>query len=144
MAKNNNILISLAERHANDIFKGHKRVELRRRSMSITPGTTVWIYVKSPVGSIVGRAKVVAVVAQAPSTLWRKFGRVSGLSKKEFFDYFAGAAQGVALVLEQARRLKESLTLERARAIVSGFQPPQFFIKLGEEHPLLDAMSTGT
>lgn len=53
-----NFLISLEERYANGIFDGTKTVELRRRPMNVSIGATVWIYVKMPVGSVVGCAKV--------------------------------------------------------------------------------------
>jgi predicted transcriptional regulator len=82
-----NILISLESRHAENIFAGNKQVELRRRNMNVRPGTTIWIYVKLPIGSIIGRVRVGAVHASAPTTLWRRFGSVSGLSRSEFFGY---------------------------------------------------------
>jgi predicted transcriptional regulator len=49
------ILISLEPRHAESILEGRKRVELRRRTMNVTIGSTVWMYAKLPVGSIIGR-----------------------------------------------------------------------------------------
>lgn len=135
------ILISLESEHAEKIFGGRKLVEFRRRKMRVPPGATVWIYVKLPVGSIVGRAKVEAVHSCSPTTLWRRFGSVSGLSRQEFFDYFCGASRGFALVLHGARRLRSSLTLDSAREIVRHFQPPQFFHWLGADHPLLPIMT---
>ena len=47
MADIENILISLESRHAKNIYSGEKKIELRRRTMHVTPGTTVWIYEKS-------------------------------------------------------------------------------------------------
>lgn len=135
MAKGEHIVISLSRRHADNIFSGRKQVELRRRPMNVAPGTTVWVYVKLPVGSIVGRARVGAIHASSPTTLWRRFGAVSGLSRKEFFDYFEGVAAGVALVLENAQRLRSALSLKALRKLANGFQPPQFFLRLREEHP---------
>src|SRR5258708_38514250 len=109
--------------------------------MRVAPGATVWIYVKLPVGSIVGRAKVEAIHASSPASLWRRFGLVSGLSKEEFFEYFRGVTQGFALVLEGAKRLRRSLSLEFLRQIARGFNPPQFFVKLTAEHPLFLAVT---
>lgn len=130
------ILISLASRHADKIFSGQKQVELRRRPMCVGPGATVWIYVKLPVGSIVGRARIEAVHASSPASLWRRFGSMSGLSKQEFFAYFAGVKKGFALVLEGAQRLRQSLSLEALRKAAKRFQPPQFFIRLTADHPV--------
>lgn len=136
MSNSKHILISLESKHAEKIFDGQKLVELRRRTMRVPPGSTVWIYVKVPVGSIVGRAKVEAVHSSSPETLWRRFGKVSGLSRREFFAYFAGVTCGFALVLQGAQRLRRSLTLESLRKVAGHFQPPQFFLQLGADHPL--------
>lgn len=140
MRDNEHILISLNSRHAENIFSGHKRVELRRRTMNISPGATLWIYVKVPVGSIVGHARIGKVHSSSPTTLWRRYGSISGLSKREFFEYFLGAKLGVALVLEQSTRLRRSLPLKALRQLDKRFQPPQFFARLTSEHPLRSAV----
>ena len=142
METDDHILISLEPRHAENIFAGHKLVELRRRKMNVSPGTILWIYVKLPVGCVVGCARVGKVHASSPRTLWRRYGGVSGLSRSEFFSYFGEVEQGVALVLEQTARLRTLITLEALREFDRGFQPPQFFARLNSEHPLRDAMTT--
>lgn len=142
MLDKEHILISLNDRHAENILSGRKQVELRRRTMNVESGTIIWIYVKLPVGSIVGCAKVVNVHSSSPSSLWRKFGSVSGLSRNEFFDYFKGVTRGVALELEGAERLHNSLSLEEIREIYVGFQPPQFFARLNAQHPIIGAIRT--
>lgn len=141
MVNNEHILISLEPRHADNIFAGRKRVELRRRTMNVSPGATLWIYVKLPVGSIVGHAKIEKVHTSSPAALWRRYGSVSGLSKHEFFAYFGDVEQGIALVLEQSTRLRISLSLETLRKVAGGFQPPQFFARLTSEHPLHEAVT---
>ena len=133
MAKSEHILISLAPHHAENIFSGRKQVELRRRSMNVSPGTTVWIYVKLPVGSIIGRVKIVDIHESSPTTLWRRFGSVSGLSRREFFVYFKGVVAGVALVLESAQKLRSSVSLESLRELSGGFHPPQFYSLLTDQ-----------
>ena len=70
----------------------------------------------------------------------RRFGSVSGLTRAEFFDYFDGVAQGVALVLQDAERLGTSLPLDMLREITDGFQPPQFFARLSAQQPLLGSL----
>jgi predicted transcriptional regulator len=140
--KSEHILISLEARHADNIFSGHKRVELRRRTMNVSAGDTLWIYVKLPVGSIVGHATIGKVHASSPTALWRRYGSVSGLSKHEFFEYFGEIEQGFALILEQSTRLRSSLSLEALRRVDEGFQPPQFFARLGSKHPLHEAVTS--
>jgi len=110
--------------------------------MNVSPGDTLWIYVKLPVGSIVGHAKIGKVHASSPTALWRRYGSVSGLSKQEFFAYFGEIEQGVALVLEHSTRLRSSLSLDVLRQLDEGFQPPQFFARLTSEHPLHEAVTS--
>lgn len=140
MAKNEHIIISLDARHADNIFNGCKRVELRRRKMHVEPGATALVYVKLPVGSIVGRVTIVSIHASSPTELWREHGAVSGLRKTEFFEYFRGATNPIALLLEGARRYHSTLSLEEIRRISGGFQPPQFFSRLQSHHPVLAAV----
>lgn len=132
-------LISLEERFAEDILNGMKRVELRRRPMRLSVGTTVWMYVKVPVGKVVGSAEVGSMHSLAPTTLWRRYGDVSGLSRAEFFQYFEGAKHGFVLVLDKPARLHSPVPLERLRLLKKAFQPPQFFQHLDGQGPLVSA-----
>lgn len=142
MADSEHILISLAPRHAKNIFDGVKHIELRRRPMRVVPGTIVWIYVTLPVGALMGRAKIAALHMASPSSLWRNFGAVSGLTKSEFLGYLDGLAEGVVLVLEDVKSFREPLSLKALRNISKGFNPPQVFMRIDEGHsffPLLTA-----
>ena len=136
MSQDDHILISLEPRHAEGILAGHKHVELRRRTMNVAPGSTMWMYVKQPIGSIVGHAIVGEIALLPPSHLWRTYGSVSGLSKREFFNYFEGVERGVALVLGKRVRLDVELSLEELREVDQRFHPPQFFARLPATHPL--------
>jgi predicted transcriptional regulator len=130
MQSTEHVLISLDERHATNILAGNKQVELRRRTMRVEPGSTVWLYVRKPIGAVVGFATVGTTYAAAPSTIWRKYGRVSGLSKSEFMSYFAGAALASAMALSGSRKLTTPVTLEALRTAMPGFHPPQFYCRL--------------
>lgn len=124
------VLISLEERHANNILAGSKQVELRRRTMHVEPGSIVWFYVKKPRGAVVGYAYVEETYAATPSALWRRFGPVSGLSKGEFMTYFDGLDAASAIVLSDPTQLKQQVELDELRINAPGFQPPQFYCKL--------------
>lgn len=142
MADKENILISLEPRHATNIYAGLKKVELRRRTMHVAPGAIVWIYEKVPIGSITGSATITAVHTASPAQLWRRFGSVSGLSKAEFFNYFADRSVACALILDDAQHLHHPLSLASLKALTGNFQPPQFFIRLAGAHPVLLALHT--
>lgn len=140
MIEGEHILISLEKRHADNIFAGKKHVELRRRPMNVAIGTTVWIYVKLPVGSVMGKVRVNAVHSLTPTTLWRRFAAVSGLTHKEFSNYLEGVTKGFVLSLEGAERLPQSISLQSLRQAYPGFQPPQFFMRLGTGGGLLSTL----
>lgn len=134
-------LISLEERFAEGILSGVKLVELRRRPMRLSVGTTIWMYVKVPVGEVVGSVQVRSTHALAPETLWRRYGDVSGLSRTEFLDYFSGVKRGFVLVLSNPSRLASPLPLEKLRSLNDGFQPPQFFQHLDSDGALVCAFT---
>jgi predicted transcriptional regulator len=136
-------LISLEERFAEGILEGVKLVELRRRTMRLDVGTTIWIYVKVPIGKVVGSAKVVSTHSLVPETIWRRYGDVSGLNRDEFFQYFGGVKRGFALVLSNPERLPSPVTLDRLRSLNQAFQPPQFFQHLDCQGAFVSAF-TGT
>jgi predicted transcriptional regulator len=144
MQPNQHVLISLDERHANNILAGTKQVELRRRTMHVEPGSTVWFYVKKPVGAVVGFATVGATYSAAPSTVWRKYCSVSGLSKTEFMSYFDGVAVASAMGLSGAQKLKNPVTLEALRTAMPGFHPPQFYCRLKANSPVKQRLITVT
>lgn len=140
MANSENILISLESRHANNIYAGSKQVELRRRALNVNEGDVVWIYEKIPVGSITGCACIVAVHVAAPASLWQKFGRVSGLDRDEFFAYFSDLKTACAIELSDARRIINPIKLSTLRSAAEKFQPPQFFLRLEANQPILDTI----
>ena len=138
------ILISLEERYAEGILKGQKQVEFRRRPMSVTCGTVVWMYAKKPRGAIVGYVRVKNLYELAPSTLWKRFSTVSGLTKQEFFEYLGGVDTGFALGLEKAERILEPIPLEVLRSKVKGFHPPQFFMRINPGSRLMATVVSGS
>jgi predicted transcriptional regulator len=140
MADAQHILISLEPRHAENIMSGRKRVELRKRPMNIHIGTTVWIYAKLPVGSVVGKAMVSEVHAATPASIWRRFGKDTGVTKQEFSAYYGSSTQAVVLVLGEPRRFEKAISLDHLRKTTGSFHPPQFFTRLFPEHPVFKAM----
>lgn len=134
-------LISLEERFAQGILDGTKKVELRRRPMRIAEGTTIWMYVKVPIGKVIGSAEVRSVHTLSPEALWCRYGDILGLSRTEFLEYLFGVERGFVLVLCNAKRLAIPVPLEQLRALNGSFQPPQFFQHLSSGGPLVAAFT---
>ena len=121
------IFLSLKPRFAEAILTGEKTIELRRQPPRIAVPTQALLYASSPTMSLVGTCSVDEVVEYAPSTLWRRFGSVSGVSRREFDSYFLGCTRAYGLQLSDPRRLDEPVTLSSIREELAGFQPPQSF-----------------
>ena len=108
--------------------------------MNIPTGTIVWLYVKMPVGSVLGCVTVSSLYSLTAETLWRRFGSVSGLTKAELLGYLSGVQNGFALELINPKRLTKPLSLKQMRSMAPGFQPPQFFTNISEQHALYDSL----
>lgn len=120
------LLLSLRPRFAQAILDGTKTVELRRTRVSALPGTLLILYASSPVMAVVGVATMADRDTASPSTIWQRYRNRLGLSRTEFYEYFAGAEQATALSIVAPRMLPEPLTLNRLRTH-SAFQPPQSY-----------------
>ncbi len=132
-----NIVISVARRHAKNISRGTKTVELRRRRLRIGIGTRVWIYTKLPIGTIETLAVVEAIDHDSPSKLWTRYRNQCGVSRTEFDKYFGRAKIGCAIVFRQVLKLRRCISLSELRKVNASFQPPQFFRRLASCSPEL-------
>ena len=124
------ILISLHPRHCDNLVSGRKTVELRRRKMTVQPGTRVWIYSTHPRAGVEACAIVEGVFSGSHDQLWNAFGDKVAVSRCEFDHYFAGTTDAHAIVLREIAPLKRSIKLKELRRRLAGFHPPQFFKRL--------------
>lgn len=122
-------LMSIRQPFTEMILSGEKRVELRRVSMK-RPITHVVIYEAGGAGVVVGYFHVSKITEAAPATIWRKFRTVSGLTKSEFDEYYAGADVAVAIEVAKAVRLRTP----RPLSDFSAGRPPQSFMYISASH----------
>ncbi|MFA5565178.1 MAG: ASCH domain protein [Acidimicrobiia bacterium] len=104
-------LLSIHPRHAEAILKGKKLVELRRRTLA-SDVTHVLIYATTPIKAVVGWFQIEGIEANSKTKLWDSHGAVTGISRKEFQDYFAGAATAFAIKVGDVRRLDPAISLD--------------------------------
>lgn len=127
MASNHALLLSIRPRFTESIFAGTKTVELRRVKPRLTAGDLVVVYASGDTKGIVGAFEAEGVIAAAPSSIWRKYNGGSGLSKREFEDYFEGVRVGYAIRIGRRWQLPEPITLSTLRRRRAGFRPPQSY-----------------
>lgn len=138
------ILISLHPRHCDNLVSGRKTVELRRRKMSVRPGTRVWIYTTRPRACVEACAIVEAVFSGSHDELWNAFSDKVAVSRCEFDHYFSGTVDAHAIVLREVAPLARSIKLNELRRRLAGFHPPQFFKRLTPSCSELRVLSTRT
>ena len=115
-------LLSVHPRFARAILDGSKKVELRRVSFS-SDVRFVLIYATSPVQAIVGWFEVSEIVRRKPSTLWRRYRSIAGVSAAEFRKYYEGSEQGAAILVGNVGALSSPARLSAVRVS----RPPQNF-----------------
>jgi predicted transcriptional regulator len=121
------LVISIRPRFAEMIFDGSKTVELRRVCPIISEGDLALVYVSSPAKELQGAFEVGEVISTSPSALWRKIGKKSRITRKEFFAYFHGKKKAHALVIKRTWKLSAPICLSTLRRRKGGFRPPQNF-----------------
>jgi len=121
------LVLSIRDHHAYSILDGKKTVELRRMRPNIEEGDVVLIYIPRPIMAIVGGFAVKNVVSAKPEALWKQVGRKTGLTKRQFIQYYSGTSVGFGIQIAKVWRLNTSLSLSNLRRWWPSFVPPQGF-----------------
>lgn len=119
------VALAIHGRHAQAILNGEKTHELRRRLPTISKGDYVWLYETAPQSAIIGGFIVGQVSRQSPTRIWANVGSGFAITKDEFEDYVAGAAEVVALKVGESFRLRRPSAKQEMAGVGSGFTPPQ-------------------
>ena len=135
-----NALISLKPKYVQKILSGEKRIEIRRRPVSLAPDTRLWIYSTLPSGSIEAVAEIESVCLSAPCAIWDQFSSEIGISKQEFYSYVSGRKKISAIFLKKIRKIEPAPTLNCLKSKIGEFHPPQFFKHLSSGSPILDLL----
>jgi predicted transcriptional regulator len=93
------LLLSIRPRHANAIFSGAKRIEIRRRFSQRWSGARAVVLATRPVGALLGEVTIESVRQAAPALIWQHFSESIGCTQAEFDAYCAGAREVFALEL---------------------------------------------
>ena len=121
------LLLSVRPRFAALILAGTKTIELRRVRPRVDPGDGVLLYVSSPVMALMAYSTVERVFEGSPAKLWEQVRSRAGVTRREYDEYFRGAARGVGIVLGALDRFSRAVPLSELRERWPGFHPPQSF-----------------
>lgn len=122
------VLLSIQPYFVQKILSGEKTAELRRvRPRLASEGRRVLFYSSSPVMALTGGATIASVVEGPRERVWDRVGASSGVTRRQFDRYFAGARATVALVLEDVWHCQVPIGLASLRNRVPRFHPPQSY-----------------
>jgi len=141
------VLMSVRSPHIERLLSGTKTVEFRRRPWKVPDGATVLLYESRARRAIVGSLIVESTAVGSRSAMWDTYGARSGLTRREYREYFAGATVAVAISVGQIRQLPKPLALSELRRRSPAFHVPQSYRFMaadelgvalnGERHSLL-------
>jgi predicted transcriptional regulator len=124
------VLLSINPEHVENIFKGVKTFEFRRKVFSRKDVTTVVVYCTMPVGKIVGEFDIDTILMDAPEEIWRKTRTGSGISRDFFDQYFSGRDVAYALKIGEVREYDQYVD---PKEVLDNFTPPQSYMYMREE-----------
>ena len=119
------VLLSIKPVHVENIRRGVKTFEFRRRLFAREGIQTVLIYCTKPVGRLVGEFDIARIHEDAPEALWATAADGSGITKELFDAYFEGRDRAFALEIGSLRFYDEPI--EPSSWFVD-FTPPQSYM----------------
>lgn len=127
--RNNILLVSIHPKYAKKIIEGKKTVELRKVApKQVQPGNFMLIYVTSPIKEIWGVCRIARIHEEEPSKLWSRLGHLTGISHKEFDEYYRYKTNGFGIEIVDFKTVQpKSIDLDDLRELIPGFSPPQTY-----------------
>lgn len=120
------ITLSIKPFFSDEIYKGLKRVELRRSvGAFFKPGTEILIYSTSPQKAITGSAKISYIENIPVKNIIENYLTDACIDISSCNAYFEGKTQGYLIWLSEVKRYNEPLQLSELKKI--GFTAPQSF-----------------
>ncbi|HEY9565496.1 MAG TPA: hypothetical protein VIR30_17145 [Nocardioides sp.] len=121
------VLLSVRSPHVERLLDGSKTVEFRRRTWSVPDGSTALLYGSRNRRAIVGSLTITSTDVGSRTAMWKSYGDRSGLTRSEYWEYFAGASLAVAINVSNVRVLAEPLDLSELRRRRPTFHVPQSY-----------------
>lgn len=123
------LIISVKPEYAIKILKGEKTIELRKCApKKVGKNGFIIIYVTSPIKAIWGVYRIENIIKEEPSVLWDNFGEKTGITRKEFNEYYKENKRAFGIELQEVKNLfKHSIKLDSLKNLIPGFMPPQTY-----------------
>ncbi len=119
-----NVLLSIKPKYVEEIKKGNKKYEFRKKGFSKKSINEAYIYSTSPVKKIIGFFKIKNIIEDHPKNLWENYKDFSGISEDEFFKYFENREVGFAIEINKFKMFDDPIDPVH---IIPNFVAPQSF-----------------
>lgn len=115
---------------------GSKRFEFRRRPIS-SETTHIVVYASSPYKRILGIIEVSAIESGTVRSVWNRTKECAGISRSDYFDYFAGTDVAYAIAINPSRTVRFERHISPSD-VEQDFVVPQSFKYVG--HDFMEAL----
>ena len=122
------ILLSIKPKYVQKIIEGSKKYEFRKQIFK-KDVERAYVYGSSPVMKIVGAFSIGRIISKNPQELWAELKDYSGLTEKEFFEYYKNKQMGTAIEVKDFTQFEKPIN---PKEIIPDFKPPQSFCYLDE------------
>lgn len=135
------LLFSVRPYYAELVFRGIKRVELRKRGIPRRIDCDVFVYVSSPDRQLRGGFRIDSVLSGHPSEIWSEVSEVACIKKPDYDAYYQGHTIAYALQISDVWEHKYPLELDTLRGEIEDFRVPQSWRYVTEkEYDLFQTM----
>ena len=111
-------IFSIKKEHSEKIFSEQKLVEFRRQNVKVNQNEKCFIYTTYPVKQINGYFLVKKKIRLPLKKLWYLTKEISGLTKREFFNYFKGCIEGTAIFIKNVKKFINGMSLDNIRILI--------------------------
>lgn len=123
------VILSVKPNYAAAIMEGTKTVEFRKKVFK-RPVDKVFVYSSSPQKKIIGYFTISDIIEDTAANLWRKFGEVGGIDKKDFFEYYKNSVTGYSIKIKDYEKFEYGLN---PTDFFENFCAPQSYLYLDDK-----------
>jgi predicted transcriptional regulator len=118
------VIISIKPKYVEKILNKQKLIEFRKQIWKENV-KGFFIYCSAPVKKIVAYVEIEKIDKDTPSNLWKKYNKIGGIEKKEYFKYFKNKNKAYGILMKKIYPLNKPIC---PYEYLNNFYPPQSFM----------------
>ena len=126
-------LFSIKKKYSEKILRREKLWEFRRTNVNVEENEICLIYSSGFSRELSGFCFVKKKLRLPVKELWEKTKKLSGITKKECFEYFKGCIFGTAILFKKIKKFSRKIELGYLKKKIPEFRPPQSYYNINKE-----------